>query len=187
MFNLVTRAEFLCRAAYCSLSNFLLWVTVHFLKKKKKKRKDFITILICCHTMILYTWMCSLKISYSQASCSSDNLKEEKEMFPKLLNLSWLPTSKFSFYGELPTLTWELKPNSVWRSLILLDEILPGNLSYCKAWLTLPWQKTPRDETGEDKSHPRALADADVGMLSLNWWCLSLAFTILVWRSEMQL
>lgn len=62
-------------------------------------------------------------------------------MFPNLLNLSWLTTSKFSFYGELPTLTfWELKPNSAWGSLTLLDQVLLNNLNYCKAWLA--WHKT---------------------------------------------
>lgn len=90
-------------------------------------------------------------------------------MFPKLLDLSWLPTSKFSFYGELPTLTfWECKPSSAWRSVTLLDEVLPDNLTYCKAWLTLPWHKLPRDETEEGKSQPRALADAGLRMPSLN-------------------
>lgn len=52
---------------------------------------------------------------------------------------------------------------------MLLDEVLCNNLTFCKAWLTLPWLILPKDKTTEGKSHPRALADADLRMLSLNW------------------
>lgn len=116
-----------------------------------------IRILICCHTMILYMWKYNLKIPYSQVSRISHNYKEGKEMFPNLLNLSWLTTSKFSFYGELPTLTfWELKPNSAWGSLTLLDEVLLNNLNYCKA--RLAWHKTAEGGNLEGQSH------------SSGWW-----------------
>lgn len=107
--------------------------------------------------MILYMWKYNLKIPYSQVSRISHNYKEGKEMFPNLLNLSWLTTSKFSFYGELPTLTfWELKPNSAWGSLTLLDEVLLNNLNYCKA--RLAWHKTAEGGNLEGQSH------------SSGWW-----------------
>lgn len=101
--------------------------------------------------MTLYIWKYNLKIPYSQVSRISYNYKEEKKMFPNLLNLSWLTTSKFSFYGELPTLTfWELKPNSAWGSLTLLDEVLLNNLNYCKAWLA--WHNTAERWNSEGQS-----------------------------------
>lgn len=116
-----------------------------------------IRILICCHTMILCIWKYNLKIPYSQVSRVSYNYKEGKKMFPNLLNLSWLTTSKFSFSAELPTLTfWELKPNSAWGSLTLLDEVLLNNLNYCKAWLA--WHQTAERQNSEGQSQ------------STGWW-----------------
>lgn len=147
-----------------------------------KKKKDLIRILICCHTMILYTWKYNLKIPYSQVSRVSHNYKEGKEMFPNLLNLSWLTTSKFSFYGELPTLTfWELKPNSAWGSLTLLDEVL-NNLNYGKA--RLAWHKTAERGNSEGQSQSSGWWRS---RLPLNLRCLRPVFTTLTQRSEMQL
>lgn len=96
-------------------------------------------------------------------------------MFPKLLNLSWLPTSKFSFHGEFPTLTfWQLKPNSAWRSLTLLDEAPPITSPTAKLGLPCPGTNCQGMKPGRAKVIPELWLVQILGCCHWTGWVSAL-------------